>query len=130
MTLTMDPERLACGTPVDLPPTVESAVLRRIRAIGRNGHPLELPGAGRGRTTVHSAVIAEVARLAAEQVPGVSRVVVDVGEDLSLSASLAARYGLAFHALADQVRAAIAVELELHLAMRPGRIDVVVTDLC
>ncbi len=177
MTLTIDPERLACGTPVELllahlagdpdavtaahagtcphcrtaaaelapglgvlqrevaaptpavPAGVERSVLRRIRMGLAASEEVPLPAAGRGRTTARAGVIAEVARLAADAVPGVSRVSVDVAGDLALSVSLAVRYGQPIPALAAEVRDAVAGELRTRLGLRVGSIDVEVADL-
>ena len=139
----LGPVRELAAEPVSVPDTVLVEVLRRIRGSLPDAEYGVLPGP-RGATRISGRVVAVTARIVTEQVPGVRVALArnesersggtDVetgvsGAGTAVRITLAADYGADLHALADQVRTAVAGAVHDLTGLETVQIDVTIDDV-
>lgn len=139
----LGPVRELAAEPVSVPDTVLAEVLRRIRGSLPDAEYGVLPGP-RGATRISGRVVAVTARIVTEQVPGVRVALArnesarsggtDVeagvsGAGTAVRITLAADYGADLHALADQVRTAVAGAVHDLTGLETVQIDVTIDDV-
>ena len=117
--------------PVTAPPDLARQVMWRLR---RERTPIALAAPQRGRTSVTDAIVAQVARHAAQSLPAVAFASARVGPSVTagsvlLSVRLVVAFGPSLEDVAAEVRERVARDVARLTGLVPETIDIVVEDL-